>query len=102
VDEGLVWLAEVASRDRDTVALLKRLFVDFGGVRDRVAYENDALRAQAEIGALPARLDQDLPRTVRPRANDRRRAAGDPRPGTAAPGPGADDPRSTPDQPPNT
>lgn len=93
VDEGLAWLAEVASHDRDTVALLKRLFVDFGGVRDRVAYENDALRAQAEIGALPPRLDQDLPRTVRPRAHDRRRAGGDARPGADGPRPGPDDAR---------
>lgn len=67
------WLVQVADRDRDTVQLLKRLFVDFGGVRDRVMYENDALRAQAETGGLPPRLDRDLPRTVRPRRTDRRR-----------------------------
>jgi enoyl-CoA hydratase len=60
------WLEQVATRDRDTVALLKRLFNDHGGVRDRVAFENDALRAQAETGRLPG-LEDDLPRTVRPR-----------------------------------
>jgi enoyl-CoA hydratase len=60
------WLEQVASRDRDTVALLKRLFNDHGGVRDRVAFENDALRVQAETGRLPG-LDDALPRTVRPR-----------------------------------
>jgi enoyl-CoA hydratase len=60
------WLEQVATRDRDTVVLLKRLFNDHGGVRDRVAFENDALRAQAETGRLPG-LEDDLPRTVRPR-----------------------------------
>lgn len=66
-ETALRWLTEVAGRDRDTVQLLKRLFTDFGGVRDRVAFENDALRAQAETGSLPPQLDRDLPRTVRPR-----------------------------------
>jgi enoyl-CoA hydratase len=60
------WLEQVATRDRDTVALLKRLFNEHGGVRDRVAFENDALRVQAETGRLPGLAD-DLPRTVRPR-----------------------------------
>ncbi len=63
---ALAWLEQVASRDAATVALLKRLFAEHGGLRDRVAFENDALRAQAETGALPS-LDADLPRTVRPR-----------------------------------
>lgn len=67
LEAGLAWSTEVAGRDRGTVELLKRLFTDFGGVRDRVAFENDALRAQAEAGALPPQLDRDLPRTVRPR-----------------------------------
>lgn len=66
-DAALAWLTEVAGRDRDTVQLLKRLFTDLGGVRDRVAFENDVLRAQAETGGLPPQLDRDLPRTVRPR-----------------------------------
>jgi enoyl-CoA hydratase/carnithine racemase len=48
------WLELVASRDAGTVALLKQTFNDFAGLRDRVAYENDALRAQAETGRLPA------------------------------------------------
>lgn len=60
------WLEQVASRDPATIALLKRLFDDHGGVRDRLAFENDLLRAQAETGSLPS-LDTDLPRTVRPR-----------------------------------
>lgn len=47
------WIEQVASRDAPTVALLKRLFNDHSGLRDRVAYENDALRAQAETGRLP-------------------------------------------------
>lgn len=63
---ALAWLEQVASRDAATVALLKRLFAEHGGLRDRVAFENDALRAQAETGTLPS-LDADLPRTVRPR-----------------------------------
>ncbi|MTV26588.1 enoyl-CoA hydratase/isomerase family protein [Nitriliruptoraceae bacterium ZYF776] len=73
VDDGaaragaLDWLGQVAGRDPATVRLLKRLFNDAsGGLRDRVAFENDALRTQAETGALPD-LDRDLPRTVRPR-----------------------------------
>lgn len=61
------WLELVASRQRGTVLLQKRLLNDFAGVRDRVAFENDALRAQAELGELPPGLDVDLPRTVRPR-----------------------------------
>ncbi|WP_052664205.1 enoyl-CoA hydratase/isomerase family protein [Nitriliruptor alkaliphilus] len=61
------WLTQVATRDVATVRLLKRLFNDAsGGLSDRVAYENDALRTQAETGRLPD-LDSDLPRTVRPR-----------------------------------
>lgn len=66
VDESMGWLEQVAGRDPATVALLKRLFDDHGGVRDRVAFENDLLRAQAESGALPS-LDRDGPGTVRPR-----------------------------------
>lgn len=73
VDDGhgmaaaLEWLGLVASRDRDTVALLKRMFNDSSGLRDRTMFENDALRATAEAGQLPPGLDVDLPRTVRPR-----------------------------------
>jgi enoyl-CoA hydratase/carnithine racemase len=65
VDAALDWLATVAGRDPGTVALLKRWCNEQGGLRDRVAFENDALRAQAETGRLPA--GEDLPRTVRPR-----------------------------------
>ncbi|MDX1658894.1 MAG: enoyl-CoA hydratase/isomerase family protein [Nitriliruptorales bacterium] len=67
VETARGWLEEVASRDPDAVQLLKRFLNDFEGVRDRVAYENDALRAQQEAGGLPPSLDHDLPRTVRPR-----------------------------------
>jgi enoyl-CoA hydratase/carnithine racemase len=63
---AIAWLEVVATRDPATVALLKRLFADHAGLRDRVAFENDVLRAQGEMGALPS-LDEDLPRTVRPR-----------------------------------
>jgi enoyl-CoA hydratase len=66
VEAARTWLEQVATRDRETVSLLKRLFNEHAGVRDRVAYENDALRVQAETGRLPG-LDDDLPRTVRPR-----------------------------------
>lgn len=65
-DAARAWLELVASRDAATVETLKRMFVDLGGIRDRVAWENDALRAQAETGSLPG-FDRDLPRTVRPR-----------------------------------
>ena len=61
------WLVQVAGRDARTVALLKRLFDDHGGLRNRVAYENDLLRAQAETGGQVPTLEDDLPRTVRPR-----------------------------------
>lgn len=73
VDDGqaeaaaLEWLELVASRQPDTVQLLKRLFNDQSGLSDRVAWENDALRAHAEAGPIPPGLDADLPRTVRPR-----------------------------------
>ncbi len=67
LDEAVAWLALVGSRDRDTVALLKRLFNDSSGLRDRVMFENDALRATAESGPLPPGLDVDVPRTIRPR-----------------------------------
>ncbi len=61
------WLDQAATRDPATVRLLKRLFNDAGGgLSDRVAYENDVLRSQAETGRLPD-LRSDLPRTVRPR-----------------------------------
>lgn len=63
---ALTWLELAASRDADTVALLKRVFNDQGGLRDRVAFENDMLRAQQETGALPD-MERDLPRTIRPR-----------------------------------
>lgn len=64
---ALEWLTQTASRDRTTVQLLKRLFNDGSGLRDRVMFENDALRAQSEAGALPPGLDVDVPRTIRPR-----------------------------------
>lgn len=60
------WLTQAASRDPATVSLLKQLFNGQSGLRDRVAFENDALRSQAETGMLPD-LGGDLPRTVRPR-----------------------------------
>lgn len=66
VDAGLAWLEVVAEHDPATVALLKQQFLDFGGVRDRSARENDAIRAQARTGRLPSSTE-DLPRTVRPR-----------------------------------
>lgn len=67
VATALAWLDLTSRRDRSTVQLLKRLFNDGAGLRDRVMFENDALRAQNEGGRLPPGLDVDLPRTVRPR-----------------------------------
>lgn len=73
VDDGaaeataLGWLEKVGTRNLDTIQVQKRMLNDFEGVRDRVAWENDALRAHAETGGLPPGLDRDLPRTVRPR-----------------------------------
>ena len=65
VAAAMAWLELVARRDAATVAVLKAMFNDHAGVRNRVAYENDALRAQAETGSLPT--GTDLPRTIRPR-----------------------------------
>lgn len=67
LEEAVGWLAQVAGRDPETVRLLKRMLNDHAGVRDRVAYENDALRVRAETGRLPSSSERDLPRTVRPR-----------------------------------
>lgn len=67
VDAAMAWLDLCSQRDRSTVQLLKRLFNDGAGLRDRVMFENDALRAQTEAGTLPPGLDADLPRTIRPR-----------------------------------
>lgn len=64
---ALAWLDACSQRDRGTVQLLKRLFNDGSGMRDRVMFENDALRAQTEAGSLPPGLDVDVPRTIRPR-----------------------------------
>jgi enoyl-CoA hydratase/carnithine racemase len=66
VDAALAWLAGVAERDAPTIALLGQLFDQQSGLRDRVAFENDLLRVQAESGGLPS-MTADLPRTVRPR-----------------------------------
>jgi enoyl-CoA hydratase len=67
LEVALGWVRRTAERDHDTVQLLKRLFVDRSGLRDRVAFENDALRAQAETGPIGPTLERDLPGTVRPR-----------------------------------
>lgn len=66
LDAALAWLDGVAGRDAPTIALLGQLFDQQSGLRDRVAFENDLLRVQAESGRLPS-LTADLPRTVRPR-----------------------------------
>lgn len=63
---ALGWLSRTASRDPATVLLLKQLFNEQSGLRDRVAFENDALRFHAETGRLPD-LGGALPGTVRPR-----------------------------------
>lgn len=61
VDDGtaetvaLEWLSTVASRHAATVLRLKHVLNAFAGVPDRVAWENDALRAHAESGAGPPR-----------------------------------------------
>lgn len=60
------WARLTASRDAATVALLTAVFDQQSGLRDRVMFEHDALRSQAETGRLPD-LGTDLPRTVRPR-----------------------------------
>lgn len=67
LETALAWVEQVAGRDRDTVALLKHMFNDSSGLRDRIMFENDALRATAESGSLPPGLDVDVPRTIRPR-----------------------------------
>ncbi len=64
---AMAWLELVASRNPNAVQLLKRMFLDFSGISDDVAWENDALRATVEAGQIPAGLDVDTPRTIRPR-----------------------------------
>lgn len=64
---ALAWLRLVASRQPATVRLLKRMFLDFSRVADDTAWENDALRATVDAGGIPAGLDVDVPRTIRPR-----------------------------------
>ncbi|MCC5948347.1 MAG: enoyl-CoA hydratase/isomerase family protein [Nitriliruptoraceae bacterium] len=65
-EAAIGWATVVAGRDAATVALLGSVFDQQSGLRDRVMFENDALRSQAETGQLPD-LGTDLPRTVRPR-----------------------------------
>lgn len=66
--EALAWLTLVAGRDAATVAVLKRLFAEQSGLRDRTAFENDALRVHAATGRLPGGPSpDDPPGTVRPR-----------------------------------
>lgn len=65
--EALSWMELVATRQPETVQLLKRMFLDFSGLADDVAWENDALRATVEAGRIPPGLDVDTPRTIRPR-----------------------------------
>lgn len=66
LEAALGWLADVAERDPATVTLLKRWFDDHAGLADRVTFENDALRVQAETGSLPA-ADARGPRSDRQR-----------------------------------
>lgn len=54
--EALGWLTEVASNDAPTVRRLKAALNAFTGLPDRVAWENDALRAHVEGGGGPPRL----------------------------------------------
>ena len=53
------WLELVASRDPATVELMKRTLADFSGLGDRVAWENDALRAFQEASGILPRLDRN-------------------------------------------
>jgi enoyl-CoA hydratase/carnithine racemase len=67
--EAMRWLTTVADRDADIVAVLKQAFNERAGVRDRLAFENDTLRVQAETGELPGERPTSGPSsgTVRPR-----------------------------------
>lgn len=49
------WLVLVGTRDRGTVVRLKEVMNAFAGLPDRVAWENDALRAHQESGGAPPR-----------------------------------------------
>lgn len=60
VDDGgaeaaaVEWLALVATRDRATVARLKKAFNVLAGLEDRIAWENDAMRAlHDDVPPLP-------------------------------------------------
>lgn len=56
--------AAVAENDADAVAALKRQFVMFSGAADRVAAENDAVRALAQAGGDYGALTMPDPRSV--------------------------------------
>lgn len=61
VDDGdaeraaLDWLVLVGTRDQEAVRRLKHVLHIFAGLPDRVAWENDALRAHQESGGAPPR-----------------------------------------------
>jgi enoyl-CoA hydratase/carnithine racemase len=49
VEAAMTWLTTVAQRDPGTVRLLKHMFNDASGLHDRVAVENDTLRAHRPV-----------------------------------------------------
>lgn len=64
VELGVSVGEEIAANDPDAVAALKRQFVAFGGTADRVAVENDAVRALAQAGGDYGALDAPDPKSV--------------------------------------
>jgi enoyl-CoA hydratase/carnithine racemase len=55
-EAALDWLVRVAGSDAGTVQRLKAALNNFAGLPDRVAWENDALRAHVEGGGVPPRV----------------------------------------------
>lgn len=62
---ALSWLALVVSRDASTVSRLKQTLNSFAGLPDRVAWENDNLRAGHEAGGPPRAGAFGIPSSVR-------------------------------------
>jgi enoyl-CoA hydratase/carnithine racemase len=63
-EAGVALGEEVAAHEPGVVAALKRQFAAFSGLGDRVAVENDAVRALVEAGGDPRALTASDPRSV--------------------------------------
>ena len=63
LDEALEVAASVAANNDDAVRFLKRMFLGFSGLGDRIGAENDALHAVAESGGNYASVTMANPKS---------------------------------------